>query len=111
MNTVIFPRVQGSEKRTIKDFIEVVESSFKKVNTEKKFEGELKHADLIRDFDKCAMNDENNEEGSELILMPIEFQMKKFFELPGVFETVRKSTIELQQQNTLSNFINGSLWQ
>lgn len=114
MNTIVVPRAQDSEKCTVKDFINVVESSFKKVDTEHLFEKELKKADLITDFEKCAIfKDDNSDEeaGSELILMPIAFQIKKFFELPHVLEKVRNNTIEIQQQNKLSNFITGTLWQ
>lgn len=100
-----------AERRSVKDFINVVESSFKKVDTEHKFETQLGKAGLIEDFEKCLMyDDDNHEEKSELILMPISFQIKKFFELPGVFHKIRENMINIQQQNKLCNFINGSLW-
>lgn len=42
--------------------------------------------------------------------MPISFQIKKFFELPDVFEKLRSNTLKLQQENKLNHFINGKLW-
>lgn len=113
MNSIVLPRVQNSEKRTVNDFINAVKLLFVKVNTEKRFEKELREAGLISDFQKCALfqDDNSNEEAeSGLILMPIAFQIKKNFELPNVFEKIQRNTIKIQQQNKLSNFINGTLW-
>lgn len=42
--------------------------------------------------------------------MPIEFQIKKFFELPNVFEKVKLNTIKLQEGNKIDHFIKGRLW-
>ncbi len=46
--------------------------------------------------------------------MPINFQIKKFFELSDVFEKVRLNTFKLQQDfekdKKLNHFINGKLW-
>lgn len=42
--------------------------------------------------------------------MPIEFQIKKFFELPNVYEKVKLNTIKIQQGNDLDHFIKGKLW-
>lgn len=42
--------------------------------------------------------------------MPIEFQIKKFFELPNVYEKVKLNTIKIQQEDGLNHFIKGKLW-
>lgn len=43
-------------------------------------------------------------------LMPLEFQIKKFLELPNVFEKIASHTKEVQRQGKLNHFINGELW-
>lgn len=105
----MLPRVQPPEKCTAKDFIETIVSSLDTVATKYRFEKELKEADLIRDFEKCELLDDEEAENG-LILMPISFQIKKFLELPNVFEQIWKNQEEMQQQNKLNNFICGSLW-
>lgn len=42
--------------------------------------------------------------------MPIVFQIKKFFELPNVFEQVKANTLKLQGENKLNHYINGEVW-
>lgn len=42
--------------------------------------------------------------------MPIEFQIKKFFELPNTYEKVKLNTMKLQQGDDLDHFIKGKLW-
>lgn len=42
--------------------------------------------------------------------MPIEHQIKKFFELPNVFEKVKSNTLNLQASNKRDHFINGNIW-
>lgn len=43
-------------------------------------------------------------------LSPIHFEIKKFFELPNVFEKEMENTINIQRQPRYSHFINGDLW-
>lgn len=42
--------------------------------------------------------------------MPIEFQLKKFFEEKDVFKTLMNNTIKIKNENLLNHFINGKLW-
>ncbi len=109
MNTIVYPRVPDSEKHAVKDFINIVESSFNKIDTEHKLEKQLKKADLLTEFDQCVVFKDEKAE-SELIVMPISFQIKKFFEVPGVFEKIIENTTKIQQQPKISNFIHGTLW-
>lgn len=44
------------------------------------------------------------------IIMPIEFQIRKFFELPNVFEKVKSNTDKSLQGNKIDHFIKGKLW-
>lgn len=94
----------------MKDFVEAVASSLNSVKTEKKFEKELYKADLMCELERSALFRDDDTEENGNILMPISFQIKKFLEIPGVFEKIRKNTEEIDMQNNLSNFINGSLW-
>lgn len=78
------------------------------MKTEYRLLAQLNEADVICNFEKCALSDDENEERGN-ILMPLSFQIKKFLEIPGVFEKIRKNIEEIQMQNKLNNFINGSL--
>lgn len=101
--------MQPQENSAATGFIKAVASSLNKVKTEKLFEISLRKADLMGELEKSVLfRDDESENGN--ILMPISFQIKKFLELPNVFEKIRKHTEELMMQNTLSNFINGTLW-
>lgn len=42
--------------------------------------------------------------------MPIQFQIRKFFELPNVFEKVKSNTNKILEGNKLDHFIKGRLW-
>lgn len=43
-------------------------------------------------------------------LSPVHFQIKKFFELPNVYEKVMQNTVAIKKQPRYSHFINGDLW-
>lgn len=43
-------------------------------------------------------------------LMPIEFQIKKFFELPNVLKKVQLNTSKIREGTKLDHFIKGRLW-
>ncbi|KAG4071911.1 hypothetical protein HA402_006072, partial [Bradysia odoriphaga] len=43
-------------------------------------------------------------------LMPIQFQLRKFFEMKNVFKTVMENTNNIANENCLNHFINGTLW-
>lgn len=42
--------------------------------------------------------------------MPIEFQLKKFLELPKVFEKVMENTLQLQQSDKINHYTKGTTW-
>lgn len=44
------------------------------------------------------------------VLLPIKFQLKKYFEIPGVFEMFIENIEKLSVEPKLKNFINGSVW-
>lgn len=49
-------------------------------------------------------------ERAKFCLSPMHFEIKKFFELPNVFEKVMQNTVAIQRQPKYSHFINGDLW-
>lgn len=49
-------------------------------------------------------------ERSKFSLSPIQFEIKKFFELPNVFKMVMENTERIQRQTKYTHFINGDLW-
>lgn len=111
MKEIVIPRVpSSSERKVVKQFMDVIDSSFSNFDTELKFEKELKEAELIFPFDRCLISANNEEikkkrtagkavetnmhcdlddplsseiEDESAILMPLSFQIKKFLELPG----------------------------
>lgn len=115
MNRIVIPRVSGSEKKTVKQFMDCISSSFSNLTTEWKFDKELSKTDLIAPIEQCAMftdedlDNDNNHQGTA-ILMPISFQIKKFLELPGVFKKMFDNAAKIKQNGKLNHFINGSVW-
>lgn len=126
MNRIIMPRVPGLEKKAVKEFMNVIGSSFSNLTTEWKFDKALRDAGLFVPFESCVIsadvpaepnilydledleNIQNDKKTS--ILMPISFQIKKFFELPGVFKKMLENAADIQRKGKLNHFINGSLW-
>lgn len=51
----------------------------------------------------------NATERENVLLMPLEFQFRKFFELPNVFKKTQEYAKEVSEKN-LGHFINGETW-
>lgn len=110
-------------KNVVKEFMNVIGSSFSNFETEWKFDRALSEHNLIVPFDRCLMSediplhpntpcvyeDTQNEEATS-ILMPISFQIRKFLELPGVFKKMLDNVANIKRNGKLNHFINGSLW-
>lgn len=111
MNKIVTPRVMESEKRTVTDFIGGLETSFSNIRTEKRFKRELMENEFLTPPEKCAMIKDNEAdiEGTT-VLMPIKHQIKKFFELPGVYKKITDYHAAIRQEGKLNHFINGELW-
>jgi hypothetical protein len=104
----------------LKKFAQILSNPFKKVETEHKLTKELKEMGVFESPTRFTINesvDISQKNGLPKIeyitsngyLMPIEFQLKTFFEKPQVFETTMKNK-QLLEQGQLSHFINGQLW-
>lgn len=126
MKKIVIPKLPASEKRAVKEFMNVIGSSFSNFETEWKFDKALSEHNLIVPFDRCTMSEDiplhpnkpcvfedlentQNEEAIS-ILMPISFQIKKFLELPGVFKKILENAANIKRNGKLNHFINGSLW-
>lgn len=83
--------------------MDVMESLFSKFTTEWKFDKELRERDLMAPIVQCIMLDGNDDDGTA-ILMPLRFQIKKFLELPGVFQKIQENTANITQQGKLTWF-------
>lgn len=44
------------------------------------------------------------------VLMDVRFQIKSFFEMPGVFDKIKSNTDNIRKTNKLNHFINGKVW-
>lgn len=129
MKTIIVPRVRLEELNVVKRFIKTIETPFEDFNTECKLDSLLVKADLMEPIQRCYLkkdpiqdplqrpsNDSHIEtselevEEDSMTLMPISFTLKKFFELPKVFEKVEAHTHSLRQDQRLNHFIKGKIW-
>lgn len=99
-------RVLPEELSVVKDFIGSVETFLNKVKTEHLFEREMGDNDLMCELEVGALyrdDDGTIDDDNGNALMSMSFQIRKFVEMPAVFEKIKN-------QNDLRNFINGSLW-
>ncbi len=116
---------------TLKRFIKAVQEPFAKINTEWKLDTLLEKRGLMETINKCVLEDDpmedpledpidgdseidddtplTVEEGS-MTLMPIGFMLKKFLELPKVFEKIEAHTNTILRERKLNHFINGNVW-
>ncbi|XP_031349636.1 uncharacterized protein LOC116175587 [Photinus pyralis] len=51
------------------------------------------------------------EEKIQGVIMPMAFQLKKYFELDGIFALYKENLLQLESKCVLENFVNGELWQ
>lgn len=115
MKSIVTSRVPPEELSVVKDFIGSVETFLNKVKTEKLFEHELGEEELMSELEISALYRDSDNDGAKdddngNVLMPMSFQIRKFLEMPGVFEKIRKNQEDLSNQNDIKNFINGTLW-
>lgn len=96
-------------------------NTFKMTNTEHKLIKFLQQKDLFLYPKSFIINNESelvfqsgvptlDNYNSKGVIMPIEFQIKKFFELPNVLNEVIENTAKLSMENDLCNFVNGKRW-
>ncbi len=113
------PNVCAGQKINVEYLVQILDDPFKRVNSEYQLDKLLKKADLISPLEKVTLGELSDDESEEVsqkekekervTVMPLEFQFKKFFELPNVFEETQKFAKEVSQRN-LGHFINGEVW-
>lgn len=107
---------------TFNNILENVGDLFSFIKTEYKFFKYLTENDLFKFPTLVTINNELSEIihcnkptlGEQKItgvIMPISFQLKKYFELPGLLDLFKKNMLYLESKSTLENFVNGILWQ
>lgn len=96
-----------------------IKDSLKKLNTEHKVKTLLTKRELLQMPSKRTFNEVRVEIGnvfetvkSEVTILPIEFQIKKFLELPSVLETILHHQEEMSKSNTneYTHFLNAKTW-
>lgn len=119
----VLPVVCSSHKESVDDFLNFCSDPFQKIKSEYMLFKTLTQDDMYSPPYKFIVNTKIKEAikkgkagfHTQLdvgVLMPMDFQIKKFFELPGML----KSTLEYSQQlmkcsgDNISNFVQGDLW-
>lgn len=130
LKTIIASCVGADEMTTVNRFIKSIEAPFKNYDTETKLDSVLIKADLMRPIEKWLLKkdlikdpldkppkdliltsdleDENEE--AMMMLMPINFMLKKFFKLPKVYEKIEAHTKKIRESQKLNHFINEKVW-
>ncbi len=132
--------VETEKKTTIDKFTSIIDNSLHEVRSEHVFHSKIYKLDLIRELPKTEIiteesqpienemherdeedatsnDDQEREEGlkpeieiATVTIMPIAFQIKKFFEMPNVYNKVKTFMEDIENCGTICNFINGTLW-
>lgn len=95
---------------------------FENYSSEFKFRQLLKKLDLFKESDTIVITNEIDEivsKGNPTLgpkiksvqVMPIEFQIKKFFELPNVFNSMKESQKLFKEKKHICNIVNGEVIQ
>lgn len=119
---VIVPEVKSEKPEEITNFLDFCIDPFCHVNTEYKFNKTLSDYKLLKSPTQFTVENkitevmkkgvpylaEQNVTGS---IMPIEFQIQKYFELLNFLNKTLAKIIELEDTNSMSNFVQGELWQ
>lgn len=109
-------------RSSIYQLVNFCNEPFKNFDTEYKFIKKLKNDGLYQSPQIITLNntisnvvvnrintlDEVQMKG---ILFPIKFNMKKFFEIEGIYEEFENSLKKVSESTSLNNFYNGKLWQ
>lgn len=125
MKNLILPIIsKTSDRNSIEKFFDVCSNPFSEVDTEYKFIKKLEKEDVYSAPIQFTINNEITEiknkgitvlgqSNSTGVINPIEFQIKKFFELPNVLDSAINYMLELEEtenENEIKNFTQGKLW-
>lgn len=116
-----FNHLQESKLLTL-ELTNSLQLPLKPYTSEFKFTKSLKEADLFNESEAVILSNEIGEIVSKgnptlgpkikcLQIMPIEFQIRKFFELPNVLNTMEDNLSILKENKLICNLINGEVMQ
>lgn len=137
MRDVVLPWVKEEKIHDFENIISVMNKCLENVNTEHKLDKCLLAKKLISFVKKVPvgkqsidplidpdeevvdplMDIDDGDDGDcdfnklkTVSLMPINFQIKSFFELPHVYEKFQSNVDNIKKEGKLNHFINGTLW-
>lgn len=122
LNDIILPKINNQNKTSVKKLFNNFENVFNGFNTEYLLLKTLKEQNLYSpplkfEIDNTVTSTYKKGKSvlskkiSEGILLPIEFQITKFFEQPGVLEKTLDYTKTLMESGEkFENFVQGALW-
>ncbi|KAJ6639978.1 hypothetical protein Bhyg_12726, partial [Pseudolycoriella hygida] len=110
----VMPYVNDEKKSNVSIFMQICKEPFRSVNTEKKLDSVLQERNLISpliSFDITSQTQKDPVSKPKCgVLMPLAFQFKKFFELPGVFELTQQFAEKVSKDCNISHFLNAAAW-
>lgn len=92
-------------ENSVSIFLNNIKSAFQDINSDFKFNKKLAEKELIGNVE-CFQISAN----SNAIIMPLEFQIKKFFEKDNNLEDMLNHMREIEENEKIVNFIQGDLW-
>lgn len=118
---VVIQEINLEKKDYVSQIFDVCADPFKNIKTEYKLIKALGDRNLMQppvQFTVQKLVQENMRKGeshleeveSKVVVSPIIYQIKTFFELPNILTDVRKHMEKLQESTSLTNFIQGDLW-
>lgn len=107
---------------TLQKIAKILLCPFENFNTEYKLLKHLESKDLYLSPNNYKIDEtvqEKHQKGkisiksvaTKGIMMPVEFQIKKFLEQPGIFKKILDYEKEINSSNSNSHFLNSKLWQ
>lgn len=108
-------------KNKVENIISFCENPFEGFDTEYKFLKTLKDINLYESPSVIQLNNTisnivlshvntMDEVITKGVLFPIKFHIKKFFEIPGMYEEFRKTMDIINNSRSLNHFCNGKIW-
>lgn len=111
----------ASENREIQDVFNILKNPFASVHTEYRLIKELCQHNLYVPHETFTISNEvceivkNNTptldiNKFQMVVMPIDFQIKSYFESQDIYHQTIQNMKDLQSQSEIRNYVNGSLW-
>lgn len=133
MKNLVAPWIKDENIHDFENAVSIMTEALENVNTEYKLDKLLLAKKLIDSVRKIKVGEQSNDplmdtdeyenqadidhdddvdisKAKTVTLMPIQFQIKSFFELPHVFEKFQSNAENITKEGRLNHFINGKLW-